>query len=252
MTAYRSSPRDRIGPAIAAIAVQALLGYALVVGLAVHFTQRPSDDLKLFGVTPEPPPPPPEKVVPDPVRNTRPEGEASPPNLRSKATEIAAPPPVIPIPLPAPVVAAPKPLTGNEASTGAAPVPGPGTGAGGIGDGTGSGGSGDGDGGGWEDETPPRQIRGRITDSDFPDDIVDANFDGTVGVRYGIGTDGRVTDCEVARSSGNPRLDVYTCSLIERRFRFRPALDGQGRPVPSTMVQNHSWRLEIEPPEEER
>lgn len=252
MTAYRSSPRDRIGPAIAAIAVQALLGYALVVGLAVHFTQRPSDDLKLFGVTPEPPPPPPAKVIPDPVRNTRPEGEASPPNLRSKATEVTAPPPVIPIPLPPPVVAAPKPFTGSEATTGAAPVPGPGTGAGGIGNGTGSGGSGDGDGGGWQDETPPRRIKGRLKDSDYPDDLSDAGIGGTVGVRYTVEADGRVTDCEVTRSSGSARLDAHTCRLIEQRFHYRPALDARGRPVPSTIVENHSWQVEIEPPEEER
>ncbi|HWK35266.1 TonB family protein, partial [Sphingomonas sp.] len=242
----------RIGPAIAAIAVQALLIYALATGLAIRFQMPASDPLNLFAITADPPPPPVVKVVPDPVRNTRPEGAAAPPNLHSRATEIMAPPPILPIPLPTPVVTSPAPATASDPTSGAADRPGPGTGAGGIGDGTGSGGSGDGDGGGWEDETPPRRIGGRLRNADFPRDLSDAGIGGTVGVRYLVRTDGRIGDCEITRSSGNARLDALTCRLIEQRFRYRPSLDARGRPVPSTIVENHSWLIETAPAQAQR
>jgi protein TonB len=43
-----------------------------------------------------------------------------------------------------------------------------------------------------------------------------------------VGSDGRVTDCQVTSSSGSQELDQTTCTLITRRARFRPAMsDGQ-------------------------
>jgi periplasmic protein TonB len=41
-------------------------------------------------------------------------------------------------------------------------------------------------------------------------------------------------------------LDQIACQLIEQRFRFRPALDEDGRPVASTLVENHTWNIERE------
>jgi protein TonB len=61
-----------------------------------------------------------------------------------------------------------------------------------------------------------------------------------------------VTGCEIARSSGFPDLDTTTCRLIVERFRFKPSRDPAGRPVPATIVQNHSWVIHQLPPEEER
>ncbi|WP_208734777.1 energy transducer TonB, partial [Corallococcus praedator] len=53
-----------------------------------------------------------------------------------------------------------------------------------------------------------------------------------------------VTDCRVTRSSGNPALDRLTCSLIERKFRYRPALDEDRTPFKSWIVENHTWNFE--------
>jgi protein TonB len=177
------------------------------------------------------------------VRQGRPEGRAAPPNIRSKATEIVATPPVVPLPVPPPVVTAPVAGPGNDASSGATDTVGPGTGAGGIGDGLGSGGEGDGDGSGGGD-TPPRQIGGSIQGAALPRGLDETGFEGTVSVRYIVEPNGRATDCQVTRSSGNRAIDIATCRQIERRFRFRPSLDGQGRPVPSVMTQNHEWVVE--------
>jgi protein TonB len=45
----------------------------------------------------------------------------------------------------------------------------------------------------------------------------------------------------VTRSSGSTDLDNTTCRLILERFRFKPSRDPNGRPVPATIVQNHTW-----------
>lgn len=254
--AYAETPeqrwsRDRLLAAAAAIGVQALIGIALITGLAVHFSNPVEQGLKLFAAE-EPPPPPRQRVIPAPkVAATRPEGRASPPNLRSRATEIAAPVPVVVVPLPPPpVITAPKPFVANDPTSGSAAVRGPGTGAGGIGDGFGSGGDGDGDGGGGRPETAPRFVRGRMSTSDLPEALFVSGFRGSVGVRYVVARDGRVPSCEVTRSSGNATVDAVTCRLIRERFRFRPSRDGAGRPVDSMIVENHSWEVEADTPED--
>lgn len=231
----------------AAILVQALLGYALIAGLSIHFPKAAEQALKLF--TAETPPPPPKpRIVPAPkVATKRPEGRASPPNLRSRATELAAPEPVVLVPLPPPpLVTAPKPFVANDATSGSATIRGPGTGAGGVGDGFGSGGNGDGDGSGSGDETPPRFVKGRMSTSDLPEELFVTGFHGTVGVRYVVARDGRVPDCEVTQSSGNTTVDTITCRLIRERFRYRPSRDAAGRPIDAMIVENHTWDIDAD------
>ncbi|MEH3035687.1 MAG: energy transducer TonB [Sphingomonas adhaesiva] len=241
---YAQPRQERIGAALAAAAVTAAVGWALLTGLAGGAVRAKVDEgLALFRVVPPPPPRPPAKVVPKKTRTSRPSGRAAPPNIRSQATQVAAPRPVVVVPLPPPpVVVALKPFAGNDATQGAAPRAGPGTGAGGVGDGTGSGGWGDGDGdGGGMDETPPRWLRGRLDDGDYPGEVGEAGIHGTVTVKFMVWTDGRVRTCQIARSSGNPTLDETTCRLIQKRFRYRPSLDGEGRPVPAWLIENHEW-----------
>ncbi len=242
MSVYAPSTRDRLPAAIVAVLLQAALLWALIVGLSVSFGTPVSTALDVFSVAPPPPPAVEKRVEKRPSPSRRPEGQASPPNLRSRATEIVAPPVVIPAP--SPVVAAPKPLTGADASTGSADIAGPGTGAGGIGDGLGSGNGGDGDGGGGE-EIPPQFRSGRISDRDFPDALRETTRGGTVGVRYTVLTSGRVANCRITRSSGEALLDRNTCRLITERFRYRPSLDAAGRPVQADIVESHEWVNEM-------
>lgn len=228
--------------------VHALLGYALITGLRLELPHKVSEQLKLIQLLPEPEPPKPETRIPHQVKSARPEGEASPPNLRAEPTQIVLPPPPIQLPVVSPVVVAPIAGQANAPSAGSADIPGPGYGAGGFGNGRGAGGEGDGDGaGGW---TPPRQIKGRIKDSDYPHAAGEAGIGGKVGVRFHVEADGRVSGCEVTQSSGSPELDNTTCRLIVERFRFRPSLDPEGRPVPATIVQNHIWEIHQLPPED--
>lgn len=265
MARYAPPTKDRIPAALAAVAIPGALLWALVSGLGVRFDPEASNPLDLFTVLPEKPPQPtppkPKTVEPKRAPDLRKEAAASPPNLRSRATDIVAPKVEQPVPVPPPpVVVAPAPSVGVQASTGSAQVVGPGTGSGGVGDGLGSGDGGDGDGGGGggREETPPRQISGRIRDSDFPDALRETTRGGRVGVRYVVRTDGSATDCRVVSTSGEPLLDAATCRMIEQRFRFRPSRDGYGRPVPVTILQYHEWVNEMteeesrEPPRVER
>lgn len=252
MAAITSTPAERARGAAAALAVSLGLGAALIAGLGVDGRRLVERAPVVFGIVPAPEPEPDPKARSTPKRERhrapkratapRPEGAASPANLRGKASEIVAPP--------VPIVVQPPPLLavevagiGSQRTTGAAQVAGPGTGAGGQGKGTGSGAAGDGDGGGGggEGETPPRWRSGRIRDSDYPAASSHAEIGGTVGVRYVVEVNGRVGDCEITESSGVAELDTAICSTIQRRFRYYPSRDAEGRAVASTIVQNHSW-----------
>jgi len=235
--------RERLGAAALTAVIVVALGYVLWLGLAFRAGVAPMQSaLATFTVAPEPPPP--ERVIPPPKRINRASGRASPPNLRSKATEVVAPVPIVQIAPPPPIVVAPRPNIGAQATSGASDRAGPGTGAGGIGDGNGAGGDGDGDGSGWE--RVPRLVSGRIKGSDIPEAILDTGFRGVVGVRYRVETNGRVTGCTIARSSGNALMDQVTCAAIEKRFRYDPWRDAAGRPVRSTVLRDQQW--DIDPP----
>ncbi len=236
-----SNRRERIGGAAAALAVTGVMGVALVLGLAVRSgALADGAGMALFSVLPERVKP---KVRTERMkqRNTRPSGAAAPPNLRSRATELEVPKPMVPIVLPPLMTVAEKAADGSQATSGAALVAGPGTGAGGVGDGFGGGGDGDGDGAGDPDATGPRQIGGRIRDSDYPEDLSEAGIGGVVTVLYVVEVNGRVPECEVVKSSGTRRLDDLTCRLIRERFKFKSSKDGRGRPVPSRVEENHEW-----------
>jgi protein TonB len=190
--------------------------------------------------------PPPERPppTPKPAEQRRSHGKASPPDLRAEPTPIVAPRPEVPVPIPPPIPAAPIDGAGSANAVGNAEVPGLGTGASGQGNGQGSGSGGQGDGSGG---TPPQWIRGRIKDSDYPKSAGEAGISGTVSVRYIVEVDGHATSCRVTASSGNPELDATTCQLIEKRFRFKPSRDEEGRPARATIVENHSWVIDRVP-----
>ncbi|MBB5714053.1 protein TonB [Sphingomonas aerophila] len=227
---------------VPAAVLTALLGWLLLIGSRFDQSRSEDDGLAVFSPELETLPKP-VRIVPARHRVHRRRGEAAPPNLRSNATELVAPEPVV-LPIqPPPMIVAPVAGLGMQASQGAAQVPGPGTGAGGHGNGTGSGGSGDGDGDGLD--TAPRRIKGKITDRDWPPGAGDAGEGGVVSVRYYVEVDGRATGCRITHSSGSVALDETTCRLIEQRFRYRPSLDADGRPVRSIIVVDHEWVNEL-------
>jgi len=235
---YRSdlNRRDRGGAIAAVAAIHAALLFALLNAsghIDITDTQSP---LSVFDVTEEPPPPPPEPVR-EPERQQRPreeEGAASPPNVRSQATQVVDPQPRISLPLPVPVETSRTPNHGVQPTQGAAPVPGPGTGAGGTGTGTGSGGAGSGTGGGGSGGylTPPRLATPVLRGRDFRRELLD-RWPGraTVFLRLRVDSRGFVSECTVDRGTGVAAIDSAICNIAHERLRFRPALDRSGQPV---------------------
>ena len=257
LTAAHSSTRDRAGSALASGLVQLAFAGLFIWGMGSDARRVLVEPLKLFNVLPPPPEPekqasrPPPRVESDTQNRRftpREEGGAAPPNIRSQATQVVAPEPIVMLPVRPPIVAAKVPGIGSDPTQGAADVRGPGTGSGGIGNGTGSGlGGGGGGGGGYGNFTRPRHIRGRLRNSDYPPGLGEAGIQGTVGVIYTVLADGRVTNCRITSSSGSRVLDETTCDLIERRFFFEPSRDPDGRPIDSRIVENHSWIVEDDP-----
>ncbi|WP_420142474.1 energy transducer TonB [Sphingomonas sp.] len=234
---------NRAVSALGAGLVQALMIWMLLGGPGAprQGLQEPAGRLIAIDVVqPTPPARPPSR----PSSGGRPRDAPAPAALRATPRPLVAPPPLVEVPRPIPILAAPIPSNAADARAGAAERDGPGTGAGGAGHGLGGGGRGGwGGGDGMGRDRPPRWRGGRLKDSDYPRQAGEAGIGGTVSVRYRVNIDGRVSDCRVTASSGNVALDETTCRLIERRFRFDPARDEDGRPVPSTIVENHSWLM---------
>ena len=227
--------RDRLASLALVGAVHAGLLFALLnLSGAIDVINR-EDFTQLIDIVSEPPPPALEEPEVELQAAPEEEGEASPPNIESKATPIPDPQPRIQLPVPPPMPVAPTPNTGSESTQGAAPVPGPGTGAGGVGTGTGAGGAGSGPGGGGDDgiaavrarlATPP--LRGR----DFPRQLLSSWPRGAdIWTRLRVDPNGAVIQCEVMRGSGYPGLDAHVCAIIQQRLRLTPAINRKGQRV---------------------
>ena len=247
MAVHRFSPltyRDRARALAAVVLVQVTILAALIASGKVDLVQgRATPPIQTFAVEAPAAPRPEVRQQPKP-KQARPEAEASAANLRSQASPVAAPEPVIQLPLAQKVVVSDVPLLGTEPTQGAADTPGPGIGAGGAGVGTGSGEGGNGSGQGGGIATGPRQIAGAITRRDYPVELRHREVPyEEVALQYRIGADGYVRACQVLQSSGSPILDQRTCQLYEQRYRYVPARDGSGRPVEITIRAIRSWSL---------
>ena len=79
------------------------------------------------------------------------------------------------------------------------------------------------------------------TTNDYPSRALREEREGTTGFRVNVGTDGRVTDCQVTSSSGSPDLDEATCTNVSRRARFKPATDANGQPTTGSYSNRVRW-----------
>lgn len=220
------------------------LALGLVVGahaLAFWFLLRPTlielptaaEALILVDIPAPPPPPPIPEAPPEP------EGQSAPEAPKAKPRPVAAPPPDVVVPPPEPSPTPPAPAEGPDTASGAANVDRGGTAAGGegIGSGLGRGGAGTGGGG----ATRAHRVAGNILRSDYPRARNPREVGGSVTAHFDVGVDGRARNCRVVRSSGNPERDAITCRLIEQRFRYEPARDPRGNPVPDVAGWRQDW-----------
>jgi periplasmic protein TonB len=223
-------PRERAYALAAVVLVQLLLGFVLLSGLRVDLTRSADAVQRLIEIAlPKPPPPPP----PPPIR------PAAKPAHHTSSAPKAAPKPLGGSPGPQPAHAPPSvtpivPVRPSVAPSGGGSGTGPALGSG-AGGGTGGEGYGTGEGG-----TDSELIAGGILPSDYPQHLANAG-NRRVTVTFSVQVNGRAAGCRATRSSGIPELDALTCRLIEQRYRFRPATDRYGRPIPDEADLTQDW-----------
>ena len=219
---------DRAKAIAAVVAVHAGLAAIILTGLNVRLVTQAVERLETFDIRVPPPPPP--KPPPPQTKPHQAKREAGAPAKKAEPTPVVAPPSRLPVPSPIP--AAKIAGTGSAATSGAAAA-GNGTGAGGTGNGPGGGGD-------YSKFTPARRIS-RIPDREYRVLAASGMQSGSVGVTIKVNTDGRVSNCRVARSSGNPYADGLMCQLTLRYIRFEPARDANGRPVAQDVTFFPNW-----------
>lgn len=81
-----------------------------------------------------------------------------------------------------------------------------------------------------------------LTDDYPPRDLREGN-EGITSFRVSIGANGRVSGCEIVRSSGHPGLDAAACKTVTARARFAPATDENGDATVGTYSNSVRWQI---------
>ncbi|GAA4052471.1 TonB family protein [Parerythrobacter jejuensis] len=213
-------------PAVIGVAaIHAVLGLALVTGLAGGVYEKIVEE-RIIGHNfkkPPPPKPPEPKPVNDPQASTAPKVfTPAPPFQLDPQPPVVDTTDVMPDPMPLPMPnAGPIPSPSPGLGTGPAPAA------------------------VFDPVAPkPRNDPGRwITDSDYRSSWINREWAGTAGFRLSIGANGRVQECTVVDSTGHPALDAATCKLVRRRARFEAALNDKGEKVPGTFSSAVRWQI---------
>ena len=191
------------------LVLHGLLLWAIQSGLArkvVKITENTVEALLLSDSLPKPPPPPPAPKTPPPPT---PAPVAPAPVVPSTTA------PVINVPV-APATPAPAPSTAPPAP----PAP----------------------------AAPPVKTAAVIQPGatcakpDYPSASRRLEEEGTVTLRFLIGTDGRVLQAEIEKTSGYPRLDDAARNALSK-CQFRPGTV-DGKPEQSWASIRYAWRLE--------
>lgn len=218
---HQQSLKQRAASGAAVVAIQAAVAVALVTGLTISGLGPMAEKRLISFEIDDTPPPPPEKVTM--------------PDVAPPVSKVTAPtPPLVLKPYPDPYVApaaeaedaisyVPTP-TPTPAPT-YAPIPQP------------------------SPSFAPRRAApigspgSWISTDDYPAGPLRQGVEGLAGYRLVIGSDGKVTACELTRSSGNSQLDQATCRYLTRRARFAPATDGTGAAVVGTYTGTVQWQI---------
>ena len=82
-----------------------------------------------------------------------------------------------------------------------------------------------------------------LSADDYPRRAIIDGVEGAAAYRLIVGTNGKVSACEVTRSTGNAQLDAATCKHIASRARFEPATDEAGAKVMGSYTGNVKWEI---------
>ena len=216
---------------IAAIAIVAGIGLAMVFGLTISSVKQAVERVTTVDIE-EPPPPEEEPEEPPPPEEPQPEVSPPPPVAPPPPIRIArAPPPIettrrIPPPAPPALrIPPPAPLAPPAPRTPPPPPPPP----------------------------PPSKARAasaknqgrwaRQIQDDYPSRALRQEEEGTVGVRVTVTSEGRASNCSVTRSSGSSTLDTAACRAMERYARFEPALNAAGNAIAGSFSTAITYKL---------
>ena len=188
---------------ILSTAVTGSVLFAVYVGLNRNLVVALVEDIKAVVVTEEvkneaPPPPLPPDFKPPTVTAIAPEVTINLAAVRPPpaAITVTAPPPPAP---PKPVIAAPPPPPPPPPPTAATPT-----------------------------------TSHQVTADDYPPVSIRLQEQGKVGIKYTIAADGSVSECAVTTPSGKPRLDDAACTMVKKRWKFKPATQ-DGKPVATSL-----------------
>lgn len=93
-------------------------------------------------------------------------------------------------------------------------------------------------------DASPRGNPGRwITDNDYRTSWINRGYSGVASFALEISANGRVSDCQITRSTGHDALDAATCRLLSSRARFDPAKDNSGNSVAGTYSSSVNWQI---------
>ena len=214
---YTQDPRRR-GIAIAGVAgIQAVLAYIIVTGLAVQIVPRtwmhPTGGVEIpLPPPPTPTPTPTARETNKPVDRNHDQTPQNPPLPPAPGGGLSdhtgtSGTGTVEFPLPPPPPPPPHPAFTIK---GASPIGNPAS---------------------WA-----------MTD-DYPARDLDEGHEGTTVFHVTVGSDGRVSGCNIVRSSGYRGLDLATCRAVTKRARFRPATDGNGQAVAGSYSNSVRWQI---------
>ena len=222
------TPAQRAKAATTVIGIHALIGAGLIAGLAVT-TFEPVEEppSPKATIVVEPPPPADPQVVEDPVPQPR-DIIYVPPSPFPLTPNDPIPTAPTPAPPGPPITnpgeqAGPRPTETPRATPSPTPSPSPTIAA--------------------VAARPTNGPAGWITTDDYPDRDLRRGNEGTGSYRLTIGSNGRVTGCEMARTTGHSGLDRQTCRVIQRVARFTPATDTTGARVAGSYTGEVTWQI---------
>jgi protein TonB len=233
MSSYAAADRnDRWKAIVAAVVVNGVIGVAIVTGLNVRVVTQTVERLTTIEIK-EPLPPPPVRPPPPAPKPSQAKKAAGAPAPKAEPTPVVAPTPRIPAPSPIPAA---KVAGAGSASSSGAGISGTGTGAGGAGNGPG--------GGGYADYSrfSPARLVGKIPNSEYRRISAGRIAQGSATIAFRVNPNGRISQCRVVRSSGDPLVDAMVCDAATRWLVFDPARDPTGRPVAQDITYTPNWR----------
>jgi protein TonB len=218
---YANQTQDfgRRATAIAGVAIiHAAIGLGLVVGLTVTGMTPAVDTWDPFEITPDPlpKPPPPEPQKQQETQKTLVTVPPTPYDPPAKSDSWVT---VDPVPDDNPFVVDPGPAVQQPVDSRPMPAFTP------------------------RGARPRNDPSGWLSTDDYPRAPLVDGVEGTAGYRLIVATSGRVSACEITRSTGNDKLDQATCRFILRRARFEAATDETGAKVLGSYTGTVRWEI---------